>query len=63
MRVLENQEDQTQELMEPTSAEEMMTLFLKQREAANWSDLFAEQNARAREELKGLVLPKELWLD
>ena len=60
---MKTEENQTQEFMEPTSPEEMIALCIKQREASNWADLFAEQNARAREEIKGLVLPKHLWLD
>lgn len=57
------EENQTQEVMEPTSKEEMMALYLKQREEANWSDLFPEQTAAAREYIKGLVLPDHLRLD
>lgn len=57
------QENQTHVLKEPTSAEEMMALYLKQREEANWSDLFPEQTAATREYFKGFVLPDHLRLD
>lgn len=60
---MKTEENQTQEVMEPSTEEEMWALFYKQREAANWSDLFAKQNAEAREYIKGLVLPDELRLD
>ena len=57
------EENQAQELMEPTSDEELMALVLKRRAESPRKDLFAEQTARAREEIKGLVLPKHLWLN
>lgn len=57
------EENQTQEVMEPGSEEEMWALYFKQREAANWSDLFPERTAAAREYFKGLVLPDDLRLD
>lgn len=61
--IMKAEENQTQEVMEPTSEEEMWALYYKQREAANWSDLFPEKTARAREYWKGVVLPDELRLD
>ena len=60
---MKTEENQTQEVMEPTTEEEMWALYFKQREAANWCDLFPEQTAAAREYIKGLVLPDELRLD
>ncbi|SIO05732.1 DUF6934 family protein [Chitinophaga niabensis] len=54
------EENQTQEVMEPTSEEEMWALFFKQREAANWSDLFARQNAEAKAYIRGILYPDEL---
>ncbi|MRG45943.1 hypothetical protein GFS24_12515 [Chitinophaga sp. SYP-B3965] len=57
------EENQTQEVMEPTSAEEMIALFLERRKQNPDVDLFAKQNARMREKIKGLVLPDHLRLD
>lgn len=52
-------ENETQELREPTSKEEMIALFMERTEGI---DLFAKQNAEAREYFKRLVLPDHLKL-
>jgi hypothetical protein len=55
-RHMQIEKNQIQEVMEPTSDEEMIARYLEMREKSNWADLFARQNAEAREWLKALHL-------